>query len=234
VQAPTANALNSSWEPRGLGLPKAYGAAIALVVVIVLFCLLATEILAPKPVPQAIQVTEAVLTQLPRPTPPPPKVVPPPKPVPAVIPKPVPVPSKIVVATKPPPPRHVYIPHPVINHTPPPTPAPVTPAPQPPAPPTSGIPVYGQQMYNIIQANQNVPPALAELGVSGTAIIEITVNPDGMILSAKVYKSSGIPIIDATALDHAEHAQLPPFNDEMPDAPHEFLIPIEIQPNPNQ
>jgi protein TonB len=239
LQATTAQAGARDWDPGGLGMPQALGLAVLMVAAIVGFLLWAWLQSIPPAVPQAIQVTQATLTQLPKPTPPPPpKVIPPPKPLPAIIPKPAPVQSKIVVATKPPPPiRHIYkpIPHPVINHTPPPpVPVPVTQAPQPPAPPTSGIPVYGQQMYSIIQANQNVPPALAQLGVSGTAIIEIIVAPDGHVISAKIYKSSGIDIIDQTALQHAEQASLPAFNDQMPDTPHAFLIPIEIQPNPNQ
>jgi protein TonB len=83
-------------------------------------------------------------------------------------------------------------------------------------------------MYNIIQANQSVPPALAQLGVSGTAVIEITVAPDGHVISARVIKSSGVPLIDQTALQHAESAALPAFNDQMPNTPHQFIIPVEI------
>jgi len=220
------------WDD-GLGLPAATLASILLVVAIVTFCIWVSVGIPPTPKPQVIQVTQATLTQLPKPTPPPPpKVVPPPKPLPAIIPKPAPVQSKIVVATKPPPPiHHVYkpIPRPIINHTPPPpTPAPVSQAPQPPAPPTSGIPIYGSQMHDIIQANQDVPPALAQLGVSGTAVIEITVAPDGHVISARVEKSSGITLIDQTALQHAMEAHLPPFNGEMPGAPQSFVIPVEI------
>jgi protein TonB len=232
----TADGEFPSWEPPELGLVKATLAALILVTAIIAFCYWAAISLAPKPAPVAIQVTQATLTTLPKPTPPPPpKVIPPPKPIPAVIPKPAPVQSKIVVAVKPPPPvHHIYkpIPHPIINHAPPPpTPLPVSKAPQPvapPAPPTSGIPIYGSQMHDIIQANQSVPPALAQLGLSGTAIILIEVSPSGGVISARIYKSSGIPLIDQTALDHAMHAQLPPFNSEMPNAPHEFLIPVEI------
>lgn len=238
LPATTAENAYPSWEPKSLGLASAYGLALLLVGSIILLCLFLTDALGPKPVPQAIQVTEATLTQLPKPTPPPPpKVVPPPKPLPAVIPKPPPVASKIAVATKPPPPivHRVFIPHPVVNHTPPPpSPAPVSQAPQPPAPPTSGIPIYGQQMYQIIQANQNVPPALAASGVSGTAYIRITIAADGHVVSASVVKSSGVPLIDATALDHAEHASYPPFNNEMPDTVQAFTIPVEISPDPNQ
>jgi protein TonB len=117
---------------------------------------------------------------------------------------------------------------------PPAVPAPA-PAPRPvaPAAPTNGIPVYGEQIYSIIQSNQNVPAILSEMGLSGTAVIEIVVAPNGKVLSARVAKSSGVPIIDATALDHARNAQLPPFNSEMPDRPRAFLVPIAIEPGQN-
>ena len=239
MQATTARAGARDWDPGGLGFPQATGLAVLLVAAIIGILLFSYLQSVPKPVPQAIQVTQAVLTQLPKPTPPPPpKVIPPPKPLPAIIPKPAPVQSKIVVATKPPPPiHHVYkpIPHPIINHTPPPpTPAPVTQAPQPPAPPTSGIPVYGQQIYQILQANQSVPPALAAAGVSGTAYITIVIAPDGHVILARIAKSSGIDLIDQTALQHAQSATYPPFNSEMPDATQAFTVPVEIQPDPNQ
>jgi len=109
--------------------------------------------------------------------------------------------------------------------------------PAPPAPPrtvpppTSGIGPYGDQIYSIIQANQAVPDVVAQLGLSGTAIVEITVAPSGHILSAKITKSSGVPLIDQTALQHAQAASLPPFNSQMPQAPHNFLVPIDISPN---
>jgi TonB family protein len=244
-----------SWEPRELGLPRALLLAILLVAAVTAGYVLIATSLAPKPRLQAIQVMQVTLAQLPKPVPPPapPKVTPPPKPVPAVIPKPPPSPSPVVVPTKPPPPpppppvRHVYrpAPHPVIRRVaparaparpaPPAPPAAPAPSPRPatPAAPTSGIPVYGEQIYSIIQANQNVPAALSALGISGTAVIEIVVAPDGKVLSARVAKSSGVPIIDAIALDHARDAQLPPFNSEMPDRPHAFLVPIRIEPGQN-
>jgi protein TonB len=105
------------------------------------------------------------------------------------------------------------------------------PAPAAVPPPTSGIGPYGDQIYSIIQANQAVPDVVAQLGLSGTAIVEITVAPSGHILSAKITKSSGVPLIDQTALQHAQAASLPPFNSQMPQAPHNFLVPIDISPN---
>ncbi len=225
------------WAPQELGAFKSAVLAVLLVAAILAFCLYASGVLAPPPPPPAIQVTQAQLVQLPAPTPPPPppKVVPPPKPLPAIIPKPVPVPSKIVVATKPPPPvvRHVIkpVPHPVVTHTPPPPVPQKQPAPpQPAAPPTSGIPVYGAQMHAILQANQNVPAALAQLGISGTAYVEIVVAPDGHAISAKIYRTSGNSLIDQTALQHALAANYGAFNAQMPGTSLAFVVPIEIQP----
>jgi protein TonB len=224
---------NAAWQPKELGLPKAALMSILLVGLIVAFFLYASDHFFPKPQPPAIQVTQAQLVTLPAPTPPPPpKVVPPPKPLPAIIPKPAPVPSKIVVATKPPPPVHHMtkpIPHPVETHTPPPPVPQTTPAPPQPAPPTSGVPIYGSQMHAILQANQDVPQALKTLGISGTAYVEIVVNPQGHAISAKIYRSSGNPLIDSTCLDHALHANYGAFNAQMPSSNQAFIIPIEIQ-----
>ncbi len=76
----TADGDFPSWQPPELGLGKASIAAILLVGLIIAFCYWAAISMAPKPVPQAIQVTQATLTQLPKPTPPPPpKVIPPPE-----------------------------------------------------------------------------------------------------------------------------------------------------------
>ncbi len=228
-----------SWQPKELGMPKATGIALLLAALIAGFIFYAIYILTPPKQPEVIQITQAQLTTLPQPTPPPPpppKVVPPPKPLPVTIPKPPPIPSKIVVATKPPPPVHHFIkpiPKP-IPHVEQPTPPPVTPPPPaaaPPSPPavqTAGIGPYGSAMHAIIQANQSVPPALAQLGVSGTAIVKVTVSPDGHVVSAEIIKSSGVPLIDSTALDHVRNASFPPFTSNMPDQTLSYTVPVEI------
>ncbi|HVE20862.1 MAG TPA: TonB family protein [Acidocella sp.] len=214
LQTMTGNNGLSSWEPRELGLLRATLAAILLVGVITIFCVWISVTSGQKPVSQAVQVT---LTELPPPaSPPTPKAPLPSKPVPNVIPKPPPVPSHIAVATQPSV-RHIskHMLHPVIrdapswerssapaNKAPPPILAPVSAAPPvgaAPAAPTRGIQSYAAQMYTIIEANQNVPFILAQMGASGTAVIEIEVAPDGRVISARVDKSSGIPLIDATA-----------------------------------
>ncbi len=241
----------SPWQPDELGLPRATALALLLVALIGGFCIVTMVVLHPPVQPAVIQVTQAQLTTLPQPTPPPPpKVIPPPKPLPAVIPKPPPVQSKIVVATKPPPPvRHVYkpVPHPVVNHLTakplakplPPVPqapgAPATPTPAPAAPAarTDGIPIYGDQIKSIIEANHDVPQALAALGLSGEVEIAVVMAPDGHVVSASIYKSSGNPLIDKTALQHTLEAKFAPFNADMPDVNTTFVVHIDVEPDPN-
>ncbi len=227
-----------TWDPDELGMSWAAAISLLLVLAIAAFCYWASVMLAPKPKLAAIQVTQAQLVTLPKPTPPPPppKVIPPPKPLPALIPKPIPVPSKIVVATKPPPPiHHVYkpVPRPIVHAPAPPVPV-KTPPPAPaapPAPPTSGIPIYGHDMYEILQANQNVPQILNSLGVSGTAYIAVTVAQDGHVISARVQRSSGNALIDKVALQHAQEAHFPAFSADMPSGSVSFTVPVNIQPS---
>jgi len=248
LQTTTGNNGQPNWEPRELGLPRATLVAILLAGVVISFCVWISLPSGQKSVSQAMRVT---LTELPQPAPPPmPKAPLPSKPVPNVIPKPPPVPSHIAVATQPPSVRYISkrVRHPVIRHmpsrerssapvnkAPPPISAPVRAAPvaAAPAAPTRGIQSYAAQMYTIIEADQTVPFILAQMGATGTAVIEIEVAPDGQVISAHVAKSSGIPLIDATALNHARNAHLPPFNDEMLDQPHAFLVLINIQPSRN-
>jgi protein TonB len=220
-------------------MTKAAGIAILLFALIAGFIIYAIEGLAPPPKTQVIQITQAQVVTIPAPKPPPPpppKIIPPPKPLPVVIPKPPPIPSKIVVATKPPPPIHHiirHIPKPVPHveqHPPPPvTPPPATPTPpQAPVQSDTGAAEYGAHMHDLIQANQDVPQALAQLGVSGTALIQVEVAPSGQLISARVLRSSGVPLIDETALDHVRSATWPSFNADMTNTPHIFTIPVEI------
>jgi periplasmic protein TonB len=223
-----------SWNPKELGMTKAAAAAVALVILIAAFCYWATVVLAPKPQPQPIEVTVAQLvqlTQLPKPAlPEPPKIIPRPRPAPAVIPKPIPAPGKIAVAKPPLPVRHAYrpTPQPAVQHAPAP-PVPAIPKPPPALPPFSAIRAYDRQIYAILQANQNVPPALAALGASGLVLLRIIVAPDGHVVSATAIKSSGISLIDQTALSHALAAHFGPFTPGMPSTPCTFTVPVEIQ-----
>jgi protein TonB len=85
-------------------------------------------------------------------------------------------------------------------------------------------------MHAIIQANQNVPPGISQMGLSGTAVIKIEVDPSGRVIGASVVRSSGNPLIDQTALEHARNAHFPPFNSNMPGTTLTFEVPVEISP----
>ena len=248
-----------SWEPRELGFSRALLLAILLVAAITACCVWIVHVFRtqgraagdPGDAGDAGAVAETGASRLR--TPPPARAAipkPPPKPAPAVIPKPPPVPSPIAVATMlpppppPPPVRHVYkpAPHPVIG---------AWPRPGPPALAAGRAAPHRARRRHDLPRPQRQPAAFRSMasrfirssrptrtcrrccrrwGLSGTAVIEIVVAPNGKVLSARVAKSSGVPIIDATALDHARDAQLPPFNSQMPDQPHAFLVPIEIRP----
>jgi protein TonB len=137
------------------------------------------------------------------------------------------------VATKTPPTRHAYkrIPRPAVIRAPQlQLPAQKPAPPQPAAQPISGLPIYGAQMHTVLQANQDVPPSLAQLGISGTAYVQIIVAPDGHPVSAKIYRSSGNALIDQTALQHAMQANYGAFNAQMPIIAQTFIIPVDIQP----
>ncbi len=71
---------------------------------------------------------------------------------------------------------------------------------------------------------------MAQLGVSGTAIVQITVAPDGHVISAKVVRTGGNALIDQTAYAHAMAAKFPPFSADMPSSSLTFDVPVDIEP----
>jgi periplasmic protein TonB len=228
----------SSWAPEELGFTRSTIAAVALVALIGGISYWAAVTLVPKPLPAPIQVTQAQLAALPPPPPPPKPLI---HQKPPVITKPPPVQSRITIAVKTPPHpivppvHHIVIQHPSQVSHPAQPPAPIAPAAPksptaPPSPSANGIPAYGSEVHDIIQANQSVPPALAELGISGTAVIQLVISPSGQVISAKILQSSGNAVIDQVALDHAEHAHFDPFTPDMPDQPWTFTVPVNIQP----
>jgi TonB family protein len=47
------------------------------------------------------------------------------------------------------------------------------------------------------------PELVKEQGIQGTAVVEVTIAPSGALLSAKIYQSSGNPLLDNAALKAA-------------------------------
>jgi TonB family protein len=82
-----------------------------------------------------------------------------------------------------------------------------------------------------LQQTVSIPPAVAATHVSGTTFIEILVKPNGEEISAKIYRSSGIPIIDQIAFSSVTQAIFPPFPPALGSQPRNFIIPVTVRPS---
>jgi len=97
--------------------------------------------------------------------------------------------------------------------------------------PPNDLPSYKATMSVALQQNVQIPPAIAATGVSGTTLIEILVKPNGEEISAKIYRSSGIPIIDEIAFSQVTQAIFLPFPPALGTKPLSFVIPVTVQPS---
>ncbi len=62
-------------------------------------------------------------------------------------------------------------------------------------------------------------------------MIELWVSPDGHVVRAKVYRSSGFEMIDRYALQKGQLMTLRPFSDQVARKTRVFLLPVEITTN---
>ncbi len=226
------------WEAPELGMVRATAASVVLsvAIVIAIISLVPARHHAPPPL-----VTHARMVTLPPPPPPPPEIVQPPEPLqpPPITPPPeAPAPAKIQIQKPPPKPVKRVVRHPPQHHVvpqpPPPQPqiqAPRVTNPPPPTAPaeqTSGIPGYRAALHDEIQNNVEVPPAIQQLGLSGTTYVAFTITPQGALANARVSRSSGNPLIDQAALAAVRHTSYHAFTVNMPTRPLPFDVPIEI------
>lgn len=142
---------------------------------------------------------------LPKPSPPPP----PPKPQPRPRPKP-----------PPPKPHHVK-----------PQPKPPPPRPKPRPQPSFDFRAYASRLRDAIQRHVQVSRAIRTLGLSGTAIVEFKLNPDGHLDWVKIYRSSGNKLIDRTAEQAVRNTRARGFPGTQPKI---FAVPIEIRVSGSQ
>ncbi|MGI3776386.1 MAG: energy transducer TonB [Janthinobacterium lividum] len=253
-----ANQGYQGWQPDEFGMGRATAVSLLLVGTMIggLAMLANGHVETPPPPPmqvQMIQLPPEQLAQAPTPpTPPPPQPdvdTPPPPPL-ALAPPPALPPSRIEIP-KPPPPKPVAKPIAKPRPTPPPPVArsvpttdaapsavtsnapPVANAPPAAAPvdASSGIGPYRAGLHNLIESHVEVGPQIAALGVSGTAIIEAVIAPDGHLISARVARSSGNGLIDKAALAAVQRGGFRPFGNHMPAAPITISVPIEISPS---
>lgn len=171
-----------------------------------------------------------------------PKPVAPPK-IPTLsqpsLPKILPAPLPPVVHTVPHPRivRHITPPHVVQHMVPPVPPQEVKPAPSPAAPPVSKAQIqsvmarYVEEIRARVDANLQVPPQLASLGLGGTCVLEFTLAPDGRLLSARILTSSGLALVDHAALAALRASHFTQFLPGMGNVAHIFTMPVRVLGN---
>jgi protein TonB len=225
LDSATMNGALPPWEPDELGLPRATIVSLTVMAVVLGGIFYAGTHLphVKKPV---VPTTYVHMVTLPRPKPPPPLPIPPP-PVPVPVPKPIihpviqhvsPRPTKIPVPVK----------HVIIHHKPPP---PLKKPPPPPAPPPApkqppfNFNAYAAGLRAPLQQEVPISRAMKMLNLHGTAYIEFTLTPSGHLVSASVYKSSGNPLIDKSALETVLHHHFPGFPGTQNKV---FALPVEI------
>ncbi len=227
----TTNGAIPPWEPDELGVPQASLASFVLVGLIVGGIIYAGTHL-PKPPKPVIPVTEVHMVTLPKPPPPKPLPKPPPPPPPIPVPKPIPHPiihHPVPVKTKIPVPavKHIVIHKPPPKKPPPPPP----PVPQPPPQPAFNAAAYGAAQRASIERLVPISRAMQMLHIQGTTVVEFEVLPSGRLVFVKVYKSSGNPLIDQSALAGVQRNRYPSFPGTQPKM---FIVPIEILPESSQ
>lgn len=133
-------------------------------------------------------------------------------------------PEALAVPVTPPAPR------PAQNQTPAPeTTAPVA-RPAPPAPRASTAPQdWRNRLLAHLDSKKRYPPAAQRLRQEGVAYLRFTMDRSGRVLSSRIDRSSGRPLLDREALAMLGRAQpLPPPPDDVPGATLELVTPVEF------
>lgn len=194
---------------------------------------------APPPPPPPEMKLEQALPPLEAPPPPLsardfPKVAPPPPPK---APPPPPPPQRAQTPPTPPPQRQALQPSPLggQQHRPP---ADSQAAAQPaPSPLTNPASQYGQRKaeedylwrvaQKLSQHQQFVKNVSTE---SGSVVVRLTIARDGTLIDVSMFKSSGLPTLDATALSMIRQASpYPPFPADITGTRQNFLLPLQFR-----
>jgi protein TonB len=228
LDSATMNGGLPPWEPDELGLTRATIVSLA-VMTLVLGGILYAGTHLPHVEKPVVPTTYVHMVTLPRPKPPPPLPIPPP---PVPVPVPVPVVHPIIQHVSPRPTKiPVPVKHVIVHHRPP--PPKLKKPPPPPAPPPAPVqPAFNFNAYAsglraplTSEGERQISPAMKMLNLHGTAYIEFTLTPSGHLVSAKLYRSSGNPLIDKAALDTVLHHRFPGFPGTLTKV---FAVPIEI------
>lgn len=193
----------------------------------------------PPPPPPEIKLEQAMP---PLEAPPPPlsardfpKIAPPPPPK---APPPPPPPPQRAQAPPPPPQRQPLQPSPLAGGQQQRAPADSQAAAQPaPSPLTNPASQYGQRKaeedylwrvaQKLSQHQQFVKNVSTE---SGSVVVRLTIARDGTLIDVSMFKSSGLPTLDATALSMIRQASpYPPFPPDITGARQNFLLPLQFR-----
>lgn len=79
-----------------------------------------------------------------------------------------------------------------------------------------------------VQSNLQIPPQLLALQESGDCTLEFTLAPNGHLVAVKVLRSSGISLVDQTALQALQNSNIPAFLAGMPRETHRFSLTIHV------
>jgi periplasmic protein TonB len=104
---------------------------------------------------------------------------------------------------------------------------PVVTAPSPPASVLSPAASWQQSLVAHLARFQRYPEDA--LGVEGVVSVAFSINRQGKVVSSRIVKGSGSPLLDAEALDLIKRADpLPPPPAEIADSQLLFLVPIRF------
>ena len=109
--------------------------------------------------------------------------------------------------------------HPAASGTPAPTPADII----------SGLGPYRAALHRQIERNMLNDHEVQRLSVSGTALVEASLAPDGRVLLARIARSSGNHAIDQAALAAVQRGGFAAFSARMPVEPITISVPIGIE-----
>ncbi len=166
----------------------------------------------------------------PKPSPAPPKpVIRHPLPTPTFRPVPVPIPTAVPA----PAPRLLFTTQPAAATPsfalPPAIPTPPTQPPHAtPAAQEAALDLYAALVRNRVQADLEVPETIRLMRLSGRTEVAFELQPSGILLWARIERSSGIGAIDRAALHTVKTTEYPPFTKDMPKLSTTFAIEVHI------
>ncbi|MGH6617498.1 TonB family protein [Sphingomonas sp.] len=88
-------------------------------------------------------------------------------------------------------------------------------------------PAWRAQVLAHLLRFQHYPAAALREELSGTVMLRLRVQSDGIVFARRVVGSSGVPLLDAAALELVDRAQpLPPLPDAPPGAAIDVVLPV--------